>query len=182
MKVTFSTPVAVLFDRDGTLIEDVPYNADPALVRPVAGARRALESLRGNDVRLGVVSNQSGVARGLMTERDVGRMHARVAELLGPFDDWRFCPHLPVDGCRCRKPEPGMVLDACAALGVRPNRCVVIGDIGADVEAAEAAGAKSVLVPTPATRGAEVAAARVVAVDLPGAVACAVALLRAATS
>jgi D-glycero-D-manno-heptose 1,7-bisphosphate phosphatase len=135
--------------------------------------------LRGNDVLLGVVSNQSGVARGLLTEHDVHRVHTRLTELLGPFDDWRFCPHGPADGCRCRKPRPGMVLDACAALGVPPSRCVVIGDIGADVEAAGAAGAKAVLVPTPVTREEEVAASPMVAADLRTAVTCAATLLEA---
>ncbi len=167
----------MLFDRDGTIVEDVPYNGDPARVAPVPGARAALDSLRDNGILLGVVSNQSGVARGLLTEDDVRGVHERIVELLGPFDDWRYCPHLPAAGCRCRKPAPGMVLDACAALSVPPGRCVVIGDIGADVGAAAAAGAKSVLVPTPVTRRAEVAAAPVVATDLPAAVACAVELL-----
>jgi histidinol phosphatase-like enzyme len=71
----------------------------------------------------------------------------------------QVCPHGPDDGCTCRKPAPGMVKAACAELDVDPARCVVIGDIGADVEAAEAAGAVGILVPTPVTRREEVAAA-----------------------
>ncbi|HWM05123.1 MAG TPA: HAD family hydrolase [Actinophytocola sp.] len=161
-----ATPVAVLFDRDGTLVEDVPYNADPALVTPVPGARGALDLLRSKKIRVGVVTNQSGVGRGLFSEHELSRVHARLAELLGPFDDWRYCPHLPADGCACRKPRPGMVLAACAALGVRPERCVVVGDIGADIDAARAAGAWSVLVPTTATRQAEVERAPLVAPDV----------------
>jgi D-glycero-D-manno-heptose 1,7-bisphosphate phosphatase len=171
------TRTAVLFDRDGTLVEDVPYNGDPCLVRPVPGARDALELLRSRNIPLGLVTNQSGVGRGLLTVPQVQRVNTRLAELLGPFDDVRLCPHLPEDRCACRKPAPGMVLDACAALGVQPERCVLIGDIGADIAAAEAAGARSVLVPTPVTRRAEVDAAPLVAADLPAAAVLALDLL-----
>jgi HAD superfamily hydrolase (TIGR01662 family) len=152
-------PDLVLFDRDGTLVHDFPYNGDPAWVRPVDGAREALDRLRARGVRVGVVSNQSGVARGLITTEQVEACNARLEELLGPFDVIRYCPHGPDDGCACRKPAPGMVKDACAELGVDPARCVVIGDIGADVDAAAAAGAVGILVPTPVTRKSEVAAA-----------------------
>jgi HAD superfamily hydrolase (TIGR01662 family) len=152
-------PDLVLLDRDGTLVHDFPYNGDPEWVRPVDGARPALDRLRARGVRLGVVSNQSGVARGLITRDQVDACMDRLAELLGPFDTVQVCPHGPDDGCSCRKPAPGMVKAACAELDVDPARCVVIGDIGADVEAAEAAGAVGILVPTPVTRREEVAAA-----------------------
>src|SRR3954451_4856489 len=153
-------PELVLFDRDGTLVHDFPYNDDPNWVRPVDGAKEALDLLRARGVRVGVVSNQSGVARGLITAEQVDACMARRAELLGPFDTVQVCPHGPDDGCTCRKPAPGMVKAACAELDVDPARCVVIGDIGADVEAAAAAGAVGILVPTPVTRREEVAAAR----------------------
>jgi HAD superfamily hydrolase (TIGR01662 family) len=152
-------PDLVLFDRDGTLVHDFPYNGDPDWVRPVDGARDALDRLRARGVRVGVVSNQSGVARGLITTEQVEACNARLADLLGPFDVIRYCPHGPDDGCDCRKPAPGMVKSACADLDVDPARCVVIGDIGADVDAATAAGAVGILVPTPVTRKAEVASA-----------------------
>lgn len=84
---------AVLFDRDGTLIHDVPYNGDPALVTPVPGARAAVDRLRAAGLRLGVVTNQSGLARGRFTGADLVRVHARIEELLGPFDTWQVCPH-----------------------------------------------------------------------------------------
>jgi len=176
------TPAAVLFDRDGTLVEDVPYNGDPSLVVPLPGARAALDLLRTMKVRVGVVTNQSGVGRGLLTGHQVRHVHVRLEELLGRFDDWRFCPHLPTDGCACRKPRPGMVLAACAALGVRPERCVVVGDIGADVEAARAAGARSVMVPTSVTRRVEVDNAPLVAADVRTAAELAVGLLLGATT
>ncbi|WP_353050471.1 HAD-IIIA family hydrolase [Cellulosimicrobium sp. Marseille-Q4280] len=161
---------AVLFDRDGTLVHDVPYNGDRAEVRPVEGARAVLDDLRARGVRVGVVSNQSGIARGLLTREQVDAVNARVEELLGPFDTWQVCPHGPDDACACRKPAPGMVLAAAAELGVPPWRCAVVGDIGADVGAAVAAGAVPVLVPTPVTRPEEVDAAPRVAPDLAAAV------------
>jgi HAD superfamily hydrolase (TIGR01662 family) len=149
-------PDLVLFDRDGTLVHDFPYNGDPNWVRPVEGAKEALDRLRARGVKVGVVSNQSGVGRGLITMRQVEACNARLAELLGPFDTVQVCPHGPDDGCACRKPAPGMVKAACAELDIDPARCVVVGDIGADVDAAIAAGAVGILVPTPVTRRAEV--------------------------
>jgi histidinol-phosphate phosphatase family protein len=163
-------PAAVLFDRDGTLIADVPYNGDPARVEPMPGARAALERLRAAGVPTAVVSNQSGVARGLLSRADVEAVNARMEELLGPLGPIELCPHGPEDGCGCRKPAPGLVLRAAERLGVDPRDCVVVGDIGADVEAAAAAGARGVLVPTPRTLPAEVAAADETAIDLPAAV------------
>lgn len=163
-------PDLVLFDRDGTLVRDYPYNGDPALVKPVDGAKEALDALRARGVQVGVVSNQSGVARGIITREQVDACMARLEELLGPFDTLQYCPHGPDDGCECRKPAPGMVKAACAELDVTPARCVVVGDIAADVDAAAAAGATGIMVPTPVTRKAEVAAAAHVAPTLPAAV------------
>jgi histidinol-phosphate phosphatase family protein len=163
-------PEAVLLDRDGTLVVDVPYNGDPEQVRPMPGARTALDRLRAAGVRLAVVSNQSGIARGILSEDEVAAVNRRVEELLGPLGPWCVCPHGPDDGCDCRKPAPGLVLEAAARLGVAPERCAVVGDIGADVEAARAVGARGVLVPTPRTRREEVAAAPERARDLEAAV------------
>ena len=163
-------PDAVLFDRDGTLVVDVPYNGDPARVEPMPGAAAALARLRRAGVPTGVVSNQSGVARGLLDARAVDDVNARVDALLGPLGPVEWCPHAPGEGCGCRKPAPGLVLRAAARLGVDPRRCAVIGDIGADVEAARAAGARGILVPTPRTRPEEVEAADEVAADLERAV------------
>jgi histidinol-phosphate phosphatase family protein len=163
----------VLFDRDGTLIHDVPYLADPDGVRPVAGAADALAALRRRGVPVGVVSNQSGVARGLIRPDDLSAVNARVEALLGPFDTWQVCVHQDEDGCACRKPAPGLIHAAARDLGVAPADCVMVGDIGADVQAAMRAGARAVLVPTTATRPSEVAHARTSAVladDVAGAV------------
>jgi HAD superfamily hydrolase (TIGR01662 family) len=152
-------PSAVLFDRDGTLVRDVPYNGDPALVEILPTVREAVGLLRERGVPIGVVSNQSGVARGLISIDDVRAVNGRVDELMGPFDVWCVCPHGPDDDCACRKPRPGLVLEACDRLGVDPHDAVVIGDIGADLGAAAAAGATGVLVPTEVTLVPEVVAA-----------------------
>ena len=163
-------PRAVLFDRDGTLVTDVPYNGDPERVEPMPGAAEALARVRAQGLPTGVVSNQSGIARGLLSPAQVTCVNSAVDRLLGPFDTWQVCPHGAADGCDCRKPQPGLVLAAARALGVPPRDCVVIGDIGSDVHAGRAAGARAVLVPTDATRPEEVADAGLVAPDLPGAV------------
>jgi histidinol-phosphate phosphatase family protein len=163
-------PKAVLLDRDGTLVVDVPYNGDPDRVVVMPGAREAVGRLRAAGVPTAVVSNQSGVARGHLRVEQVAAVNRRVEELLGPLGPWMVCPHGPWEGCRCRKPAPGLIVAAAGALGVEPADCVVIGDIGADVEAARAAGARAVLVPTAETRDEEVAAAPEVAPDLLAAV------------
>jgi histidinol-phosphate phosphatase family protein len=160
----------VLLDRDGTLIADVPYNGDPERVVPLPGAGEALGRLRSAGVRLAVVSNQSGLGRGLLTADRVTAVNQRVDELLGPVGPFVICPHAPAAGCGCRKPAPGLVLRAAARLGVAPRHCAVVGDIGADVEAAVAAGARGVLVPTPVTLPAEIERATEVARDLGAAV------------
>jgi histidinol-phosphate phosphatase family protein len=156
----------VLLDRDGTLVVDVPYNGDPDRVEPMPRAAEALARLRAAGIPTAVVSNQSGIARGLLTRAQVDAVNARVDELLGPLGPVFVCEHGPDDGCTCRKPAPGLVLRAAAALGVPADRCALVGDIGADVGAALAAGARPVLVPTPVTRPQEVRDAPEVAVDL----------------
>jgi histidinol-phosphate phosphatase family protein len=152
--------LAVLFDRDDTLIHDGPFLADPSGVVPMPGAREMLDRLRGRGVRLAVVTNQSGIARGLLTVDEVTQVNAEVARRLGPFDGWHICPHGEDDGCTCRKPAPGMVRAAAVALGVPPARCVMVGDTGGDVTAAVTAGARAVLVPTRRTRSSEIVAAQ----------------------
>jgi HAD superfamily hydrolase (TIGR01662 family) len=157
---------AVLLDRDGTLVEDVPYNGDPSQVVPRPGAREALDRLREAGLPLLVISNQSGIGRGLVSEDEVCAVNARIEALLGPFDAWFYCPHAPGEGCLCRKPAPAMVYEAATHAGVAPEECVVLGDIGSDMDAARAAGARGVLVPTQATREEEIWAAEELAADL----------------
>jgi histidinol-phosphate phosphatase family protein len=153
-------PLAVLLDRDDTIIEDSPYLRDPGGVRPVPGAVEALGRLRDRGLLLAVVTNQSGVAKGLITPDELKAVNAKVDAVLGPFDSWQICVHDDGDGCGCRKPAPGMVEAAADELGVHPSRCVMIGDTGGDVEAALSARADVVLVPTGRTRRQEIGDAR----------------------
>jgi D-glycero-D-manno-heptose 1,7-bisphosphate phosphatase len=161
---------AILFDRDGTLIVDVPYIRDPERVVPMPSAAEAMRLARAAGAATGVVTNQSGVGRGLLSREQVAQVNRRVDALLGPFDVWAVCPHAPDADCGCRKPRPGLILEACAALDVRPEDVVVIGDIAGDLEAAHAAGARAVLVPTAVTEHTDISSAEHVAVDLAEAV------------
>lgn len=163
-------PDLVLFDRDGTLVVDVPYNGDPARVEPVPGAAESLDRLRRLGIAVGLVTNQSGVARGHISSADVTAVNDRVAELVGPFDVVEVCYHDQGARCGCRKPAPGMLLAALRRCNVDPARCVMVGDIGSDMQAAAAAGVRGILVPTAATRQSEIDAAADVAPDLAAAI------------
>jgi D-glycero-D-manno-heptose 1,7-bisphosphate phosphatase len=134
-------PCAVLFDRDETIVVDVPFNGDPDRVEPAPNARALLDRLRAAGLQLAVVSNQSGIGRGYITAKEVDAVNERIDELLGPFAGFFVCPHAVEDCCECRKPKPKLILDAASALGVEPGCCVVVGDRDSDVEAARSAGA-----------------------------------------
>lgn len=136
----------MIFDRDGTIVHDVPYNGDPTAVKPIAGIAEALARLRNAGIPVAMVSNQSGVARGLITTEQVEAVNRRVEEMLGPFAASLYCPHGPDDGCDCRKPKPKLILDAARIMGVDPACCFVIGDKQSDVEAARNAGAQAIRV------------------------------------
>jgi D-glycero-D-manno-heptose 1,7-bisphosphate phosphatase len=140
---------AVFLDRDGTLIEDVGYPRDPDRVRLLDGAVDALGALRRAGFALVVVSNQSGIGRGFVTQEEAEAVHARfVAELrargIEP-DDVRYCPHAPDEGCTCRKPAPGLLLAAAGELGLDLTRSFMVGDKPADAETGRNAGCRTVL-------------------------------------
>ena len=137
---------AVLFDRDGTLIHDVAYNGDPARVQPIDGVAKALAELRRAGLLIGVATNQSAIARGLITPNQVAAVNAEVERQLGPFGTWQICPHQDSDACPCRKPLPGLIIQGARALHVMPAECLVIGDRYTDLDAAAAAGAKGIFV------------------------------------
>lgn len=157
---------AVLFDRDGTLVENREVLRDPADVAFMPHAREALARLRERGLRIGVVTNQPSVADRRVTARELQAVHARIGEAIGPIDGWFVCTHSPSASCECRKPQPGLVIEASRAFHVPASACVVVGDIGSDVEAARQAGARSVLVPTHETLPAEIQSAPAVAGDL----------------
>ena len=135
----------MLFDRDGTIVIDVPYNGDPELITPMAGAKELLDRLRAAGVLVGVLTNQSGVGRGMITDAQMRAVNARVDDLLGPFDGWYICPHAPDDDCDCRKPKPKLILDAARDWGIPAIEVLVVGDKPSDAAAADAAGAASIL-------------------------------------
>ncbi|MFJ9770865.1 HAD-IIIA family hydrolase [Kitasatospora sp. NPDC101157] len=138
---------AVLFGRDGTLLQDVACNGDPAMVHPMAGVRAALAALRGAGFAVGVLSNQPGVARGVIGRGQVEAVQARAEALLGPIDLWAVCPHGSHDGCACRMPAPGLVSAACRALDLPPSRVTVIGCDDTVIAAALVVGAHAIRVP-----------------------------------
>ncbi len=139
---------AVFIDKDGTLIHDVPYNVDPKNVRLTMGAGRALWRMKNAGYQLIVVSNQSGVARGLFEEKDLLPINRQIQTLLAPYgvkvDAFYYCPHGPDDGCECRKPMPGMILRAARDYAIDPQISWMIGDILNDVEAGNRAGCRTI--------------------------------------
>jgi D-glycero-D-manno-heptose 1,7-bisphosphate phosphatase len=145
---------AVFIDRDGTLIELVAYLHDPERVRLLPGAAGALRRLGDAGWKRVLVTNQSGIARGLYGLEDVERVHARILELLraegADLEGIEICPHLPeVTGpCDCRKPAPGMLARAASRLDVDPSLSWVIGDRLEDVDAGAPLGCPGVLVLT----------------------------------
>lgn len=147
-------PWAVFLDRDGTLLRLVPYLRDPERARLYRDTVAALRLLRAAGARLVVVTNQAGVARGLMTRADVARVNQRLMALLAVEGVWldaiEVCPHHPdfTGPCRCRKPAPGLLTRAARRLGLDLARSWMVGDGPGDLEAGEAAGTRTALVRT----------------------------------
>ncbi len=141
------TPAAFL-DRDGTLMEDSGYVGDPARVRVLPGVPEALRLLHDAGFERVVVTNQSGVARGMFGEPDVALVHAelsrKLAERGAGVDAYYYCTHL--EGCDCRKPLPGMVRRAAAERALDLARSVVFGDRAGDMQLAAAAGLPGILI------------------------------------
>lgn len=134
----------VLCDRDGTLIDDVGYPAAGCEVRLIEGAAEALLTLHTAGAAVCIVSNQSGVGRGLITTEDVAWVDAQVRRQLAshgvPIAGSYYCHHHPAAGCACRKPAPGLLDAAMAELGLDRLRCAMVGDRASDAAAASAAG------------------------------------------
>lgn len=174
---------AVFIDRDGTLVAERYYLADPEGVSLVPGAVEALRSLRQAGYALVVVTNQSGIARGMYSLDDYRAVAARLDEILArsgvPVDGTWFCPHHPdVTGpCVCRKPGTGMYLEAAAHLGLDLQGSWFVGDKVTDVIPALELGGRGILVRTGYGFEVEAAAPPGVAVvdDLPSAAALIVA-------
>ncbi len=151
---------ALFLDRDGVLIEELEYLSDPTRVRLIPGAAGAVR--RANDAgwRVVVVSNQSGVARGLFAESVLPEINRIIADRLlveagASVDRFYYCPHHPTEGqgiyridCDCRKPKPGMLLKAATELGIDLARSWMVGDRATDLQAGAAACCRTILVRT----------------------------------
>jgi len=144
--------VTVFLDRDGTLNYDPGYLKVAAELKLLAGVGPALARLKGAGARLVVVTNQSGVGRGVFTLKDLEAIHARLEGLLEQenvvLDAIYFCPHHPDDGCHCRKPEVGMVELAVSELHLDLRRSYLIGDHARDIQLAHRVGARAILITT----------------------------------
>jgi D-glycero-D-manno-heptose 1,7-bisphosphate phosphatase len=148
---------AIFLDKDGTLVDDLPYNVEPQRITLCSGAGAALRLLTRLDYRLFVVSNQAGIAFGRFTEAAMDIVHDRMQDLLFreqlTLDGYYYCPHHP-DGsvaayaceCHCRKPMPGLLLRAATDHGIDLRSSWMIGDILHDVEAGNRAGCRTVLI------------------------------------
>jgi D-glycero-D-manno-heptose 1,7-bisphosphate phosphatase len=148
---------AIFIDKDGTLIEDVPYNCDPDKIRLCSGVREGLRILKECGYKLIVISNQSGVALGYFVESDLDHVVRKIqSELLSAgvtIDDFYFCYHHPQGvveryaiGCDCRKPKPGLIFNAARKHFINLNSSWMVGDILNDVEAGNRAGCKTILI------------------------------------
>jgi D-glycero-D-manno-heptose 1,7-bisphosphate phosphatase len=150
---------AVFLDRDGVLIEEVSYLASMNHLALFPWTTDSIRALNRAGLPVIVVTNQSGIARGLFDERFVDEVHREISARLAMggarIDAYYYCPHHPVGSvaayaraCDCRKPKPGLIVRAAAELGLDPARSFVVGDKWSDVELADAAGARGVLVRT----------------------------------
>lgn len=150
---------AVFLDRDGTIIVDKGYLSDPHGVEFERGAVSGLGAMAALGLALVVISNQSGVGRGLFPHAAADAVNGKLAEMLLqqgiPIAGFYICPHAPDAGCRCRKPQPGLILQASAELDLDINGSFMIGDKQCDLELARNVGATGILLTTGAGAEAE---------------------------
>jgi len=142
---------AVFLDRDGVILVNRPgYTRSVGEMQVIPGAIEAIVRLHRAGLPVAIVTNQSAIGRGLATRPDVDAVNARIADLVaragGRIAHIAVCPHLPDAGCGCRKPLPGLILEAAVAMGVDPGTGAVVGDQMTDIEAARAVGADAYLV------------------------------------
>lgn len=143
----------VILDRDGVINYDsVDYIKSPEEWHAIPGSLEAIASLNKAGIKVAIASNQSGLARGYFTEATLQNIHRTMSHELaqygGHIDKIFYCPHMPDDGCECRKPKPGLLLQACDYFKVKPAEASFVGDTEKDVIAAKAAGCQPILVET----------------------------------
>jgi D-glycero-D-manno-heptose 1,7-bisphosphate phosphatase len=162
---------AVFIDRDGTIMHDADYCSDPKQVQLFDGAATALGRLKRASYKIIVITNQSGIGRGFFTEKQYRAVEAEVSLRLGGslIDATYFCPDAPGQPSKCRKPAPGMVLQAARDHDVDLSRSFLIGDKEIDAECAHNAGVRAIRVRTGFDTMTEGSCADWIAEDLPAA-------------
>jgi len=150
MTSTRAKSPAVFVDRDGTIMHDADYCSDPKQVHIFGGAAAALRRLKRAGYKIIVITNQSGIGRGFFTEKEYRAVEAEVSRQLGDnlIDVTYFCPDAPGKPSKCRKPAPGMVLEAAGDHDVDLSRSFLIGDKEIDAECARNAGVRGIRVRT----------------------------------
>lgn len=143
----------IILDRDGTINEDSDKHVKSLDEwKPIEGSLEAIGRLVQADYRIVVATNQSGIARGMLDTRTLFSIHDRLQraanQVGGRVDAFFFCPHAADSGCMCRKPQPGMLVEATRRFNVAPKDSYMVGDAQRDLEAAAAAGVRPVLVLT----------------------------------
>ncbi|MBL8754638.1 MAG: HAD-IIIA family hydrolase [Planctomycetes bacterium] len=142
----------LVVDRDGTLIAEKHYLADPAGVELLPGVVDGLRAFAKHGYEVAVVTNQSGVGRGYFDETKLAAVHAELCRQLArhgiELRGILHCPHTPADACACRKPEPGLLQAALREFGYRPEQCLVVGDKDCDIELGARLGVRTALVRT----------------------------------
>lgn len=163
---------AVFVDRDGTIMEDCDYCSDPKDVKIFPGVQEALLCLKSKGFKLIIITNQSGIGRGLMTVEQYRAVEAEVVRQVGGdlIDATYFCPDVPGQNSSCRKPAPGMILQAEREHGIDLLRAFFIGDKEIDVECGRNAGVRTIRVQTGFQRDMKASAADWVTKDLAAAV------------
>ncbi|MGH7597990.1 MAG: D-glycero-beta-D-manno-heptose 1,7-bisphosphate 7-phosphatase [bacterium] len=149
----------VFLDRDGTINEEVNYLSRPDQLRLIAGAAEAIKRFEQAGLKVVIVTNQAGIARGYFSEPALQQIHLELEKMLraqdAHIDAIYYCPHHPTAGigvykidCNCRKPKPGLLERAARELNLDLNRSFIVGDKPADLQAGEAAGCRTILVRT----------------------------------
>jgi len=147
---------AIFLDKDGTLVTDVPYNVNTSVVRLEKGVLEGLTALQTSGYLLVIISNQPGISMGLFSQNELEYLIAYMRDLFAKYDinitGFYYCPHKPAQkeenkiNCSCRKPEPGLILQAAEELDIDLNESWMIGDILNDVEAGVRAGCRTILI------------------------------------
>lgn len=160
----------VVLDRDGTIVVDRDYLDDPAGLSFLPGAAEGLQRLYANGLRLVVITNQSGVARGRFDLNRLAQIHSRFNEMVSlagaHLEGIYFCPHGPDEGCACRKPATGLLEQAASQLGFELSSVIVIGDKESDIELGRRVGAPTILIRADTATGPGATAADFVVSDL----------------